>query len=110
MNFIFRILITSLVAYVLSFLLEPHIHIKSYGVALLFVIVLGILNVLIKPLFILLTLPITILTLGLFLIVINVLMVLLASRLTDGISIENFWWALAFSVMLSFFSSAIRKK
>jgi len=110
MGFILRILITALVAYILSFVLDPHIHIASYGTAIWFVIILAILNALVKPLLILLTLPITILTLGLFLIVINVAIVLLASKMMDGVTIENFWWALGYSIMLSFFSSAIRKR
>lgn len=100
---------SALVAYILSLLLKPHILIKDYGVALAFVLVLGLLNALLKPLLVLLTLPITLLTLGLFLIVLNVLMVLLAAKILNGIYIESFWWALAFSFMLSFFSTALQK-
>jgi putative membrane protein len=85
--------------------LKPHIVIDSYGTAIIFVLVLGILNAIIKPLLIILTLPITILTLGLFLLVINVLMVLLAGKFVSGIHIDGFFWAFIFGILLSFISS-----
>ncbi len=107
MNFILRLLISAAVAFGLSKLLSPHVSIDDYSTALIFVLVLGILNALIKPILIVLTLPITIFTLGLFLIVINVLMILLAGHFVSGIHIEGFWWALVFGVLLSAFSSAL---
>lgn len=107
MNFILRILITAAVAYGLALLFEPHIYIKSYGTALGFVLILGLLNALIKPILVLLTLPITIITLGIFLLVINVLMVMLAGYFFDGVRIDGFWWALLFSILLSFLSSGV---
>jgi len=79
--------------------------IDSYGTAVIFVLVLGILNAIIKPLLIILTLPITIITLGLFLLVINVLMVLLAGKFVPGIHIDGFLWAFIFGILLSFISS-----
>lgn len=109
MKFLTRLLITSVVAFGLSFMLSPHIVIKDYGAALVFVLVLGLINVIIKPLLIILTLPITIITLGIFLIIINVLMVMLAAHLTSGIVIQNFWWALIFSILLSFFSGILAR-
>lgn len=72
MNFIIRILISALVAYLLSMIMKPHIVIDSYLTALIFVIVLGILNAIVKPVLVILTLPITIITLGIFLLIINV--------------------------------------
>lgn len=113
MKFIARLLVTALLAYVLSIVLKPHIIIGSYSTALIFVIVLGVLNAILKPILIILTLPITILTLGIFLLIINVCMVLLAGKFVSGIHIDGFWWALIFGVLLSFISSAInnpRKK
>lgn len=107
MNFIVRFLLTALIAYVLSLLLQPHIVISSYGAALIFVLILGLVNVIVKPILVILTLPITLITLGIFLIVLNVLMIMLAAKLTNGISIQNFWWALIFGIMLSFFSTAL---
>jgi len=64
----------------------------------------------VKPLIILLTLPVTILTLGLFLFVINALVVLLASRFVDGISVDGFWWALIFSLILSVVASILDRE
>ena len=110
MGYIIRLLITALVAYVLSLLLQPHVAFSGYGGALIFVFVLGLLNVFVKPLLFLLTLPITILTLGLFYIVLNVQIILLADYLLDSVYIENFWWALLFGFMLSFFSTALQRE
>lgn len=109
MSLIIKWLITSAVAYGLSLMLSPHIHIDSYSSALLFVLILGILNAIVKPILVILTLPITILTLGIFLLVINVLMVILADNFISGIHIDGFLWALIFAVLLSVLSSAINK-
>ncbi|MDQ2720376.1 MAG: phage holin family protein [Bacteroidota bacterium] len=107
MKFILRLLITAAVAYGLSMILEPHVHIDSFSTALIFVLVLSILNVLVKPILIILTLPITILTLGIFLLIINVLMILLAGEFVSGIQVHGFLWAFIFGLLLSFLSSAI---
>ena len=66
---------------------------------------LAIVNLVVRPLLIILTIPLTIITLGLFLFVINALMVLLASKVVDGITIDGFWWALLFGLLLSIVSS-----
>ncbi|MEO9210353.1 MAG: phage holin family protein [Ginsengibacter sp.] len=107
MNFIIRLLISAAVAYGLSMILKPHVVIDDYTTALIFVLILGILNALVKPILVFFTLPITIITLGLFLIVINVLMILLASHFVNGIHIDGFWWALVFGVLLSALTSAL---
>ena len=107
MNFIIRLLITAAVAYGLSMILSPHIRMDSYSSALIFVLILGILNAIVKPILILLTLPITILTLGIFLLVINVLMVILADKFISGIYIDGFLWAFIFGILLSVLSSVI---
>ncbi|MEO8720283.1 MAG: phage holin family protein [Ginsengibacter sp.] len=107
MKFMIRLLLTAVIAYGLSMILKPHILIDSFSTALIFVIVLGILNVIIKPLLIIFTLPITILTLGIFLLVINVLMVMLADKFVSGIHIDGFFWAFIFGILLSLISSVI---
>lgn len=107
MKFIVRLLVTAVIAYGLSMLLNPHIVIDSYSTALVFVIVLAILNAIVKPLLIILTLPITILTLGIFLLVINVFMVILADKFVGGIHIDGFLWAFVFGILLSIASSAV---
>ena len=105
MNFILRLLITAAIAYGLSNILTG-VHIVDFKTAVVFALVLAVLNVLVKPLLILLTLPITILTLGLFLFVINALIIIIADKFIDGIKVDGFFWALLFSLILSILSSA----
>lgn len=109
MNFIIRLLITAVVAYGLSMVLAPHIVIASFSTALIFALVLAFLNAIVKPILIVLTLPITILTLGIFLIIINVLIILLAGRMVSGIHIDGFIWAFIFGILLSVLSSLLSK-
>jgi putative membrane protein len=104
MNGIFRFLLSGL-AVVLSAYLLPGVHVEHYGYALLVALVLTVVNWIIKPILIVLTIPITVLTLGLFLLVINALMILLVDYLVPGFSVDGFWWALAFSLILSLFNS-----
>jgi putative membrane protein len=107
MKFLIRLLITAAVAYGLSMILSPHIFIDSYITAIIFSLVLAFLNAILKPILILLTLPITILTLGIFLLVLNVLMVMLAGKLVNGIHIQGFLWAFIFGILLSLITSAL---
>ncbi|MCU0804190.1 MAG: phage holin family protein [Burkholderiales bacterium] len=83
------------------------IHVKSFWAALLFALVLGLLNTLIRPLLFLLTLPITILTLGLFLVVINGLLFWLADAVVPSFQVAGFWWAVAGAIVYSIVSWAI---
>ena len=106
MNFILRLLISGIIVFVLSKILSG-VHISDITTAIIFALVLACLNAIVKPILVLLTLPITVVTLGLFLFVINALIILLADKLLDGIRIDGFWWALIFSVILSVFSSAL---
>ena len=105
MNFIIRLLITAAVAYGLSMVLSG-VHIPDFKDAFIFAIVLALLNTFIKPLLVIFTFPITIVTLGLFLFVINAIIILLADKFMDGIKIDGFLWALIFSLILSVVSSA----
>ncbi|MGB4773492.1 MAG: phage holin family protein [Chitinophagaceae bacterium] len=106
MNFIIRILITALVAYGLTYILSG-IHIDKFTTALILAVVLAILNAIVKPILVVLTLPITIVTLGLFLLVINALIIMLGSKLVSGFKVDGFWWALLFSILLSIVSSIL---
>jgi len=106
MKFILRLLITAAVAYGLSTVLTG-VHIPNFKDALILAIVLAILNAIVKPLLILLTLPITIFTLGIFLFVINALIILLADKFIAGIQVDGFWWALIFSLILSLLVSLL---
>jgi len=79
--------------------------VDHYGYALLVAAVLSIANIIVRPILLVFTIPITILTLGLFLLVINALIILLVDYLVPGFSVDGFWWALAFSLILSIFNS-----
>ena len=109
MRFLIRIIVIAAVSYGLAHVL-PGIHINTFWTAIVFAVVLAILNIFVKPLIVLLTLPVTILTLGLFLFVINALVVLLASKFVNGISIASFGWALLFSLILSLVTSVLERE
>ncbi len=97
----FAILVT---AYIL-----PGVHVQSFTAALVAAVVLGVINAFIKPVLIILTLPINILTLGLFTFVINALVIILTANLVPGFKVDGFWWALLFSIVLSLINSVIHK-
>ena len=109
MNIVLRIVISAIVAFDLSYILSG-VHIQSFVTALILAIVLGLLNLFVKPILIILTLPITIFTFGLFLFVINALIILLAAKFVSGFSVDGFWWALLFSLLLSILTSFLYKK
>lgn len=109
MNFLLRILITGMVAFALANLLKG-IHVDTFWTALVFALILAVLNVFVKPVLIILTLPLTIITLGLFLFVVNALVVLLASRFVHGFAIDNFWWGLLFALLLALITSVVFKE
>jgi putative membrane protein len=91
--------------------LLPGILVASFGSAMIAALVLGLLNALVKPILILLTLPITIVTLGLFLLVLNALVFWFAGSVLKGFQVEGFWWAVLgatlYSIISTFFSSLI---
>ena len=101
---ILRILLSA-VAVVLLAKLLPGVYVDSYTTAILVAIVISVLNFIVKPLLIILTLPVTILTLGLFLLIINALIILMAEGLIGGFSVDSIWWALLFSLLLSVLQS-----
>lgn len=108
MNILINWLVSALVILIAAYLL-PGVHVESFTAALATAVVMGIINLLIKPLLILLTLPITILSLGLFTFVINALLILLASSLVPGFKVDGFWWAFIFSIVLSIINSFINR-
>lgn len=95
-----KIIISSLAVMVTAWLL-PGAHVEDYFAGLAVALLLAFFNAFLKPVLILLTLPVTVLTLGLFLFVINALIIQLTGELLSGFTIENFWWALLFSLLLS---------
>ncbi len=98
-----HLLVNALLLWLVS-LIVPGIHIVGFGHALLAALVLGVINTLVRPALFLVTLPITILTLGLFLIVINALMLLLTSALVPGFTVAGFWAAVVGGILLGVFN------
>lgn len=100
MRFFLNLLIGGLAVFVSAYIL-PGVRVDSFLTALIVAVVLGAANAFIKPLLVFLTLPVTVLTLGLFIFVINALLVLLVARLVPGFVVDSFWTALLFSLVLS---------
>ena len=106
MKLLIRIIITSVLVLLISHFMTG-VHVTGFVTALLVAVVLGLLNIFIKPIFVLLTLPFTIFTLGLFLLVINAIIILLCTNIVGGFSVDTFWTALLFSVVLSLSQSIL---
>ena len=104
--FLTKILITTLAAIIAAYLLRG-VHIQDVATAAIVALVLALLNTFIKPILVVLTIPITLLTLGLFLLVINVVIIKWAADLVPGFSVDSWWWALLFSLLVSFVSSIL---
>jgi putative membrane protein len=108
MKFIIQLVIVTLAVLISSYIL-PGVSIEGNNFLTAFVVaaVLSFLNAVVKPIMILLTIPVTIFTFGFFLLVINALMILLAAKIVDGFHVEGFWYALLFSFILSFVTSIL---
>ena len=104
-----NILITA-VAVVLAAFLLPGIHVDGFITAIIVAIALALLNAFIKPILTVLTIPITILTVGLFLFVINAAMVSLAGWMISGFEVDGFWWAILFGIIVSVVSFIFKDK
>ncbi len=96
-------LINALSVYATASLLGG-IYIKSFGSALLVALILGLINAVIKPVLGFFSIPFIVVTLGLFLLIINALMLQLAAALIDGFAIDGFWWAVLGSIFISIVS------
>lgn len=106
MSLIWKI-IAGAISVILSAYILPGVNIDSVLTAIVLAAVLAILNNIVKPILIIITIPATILTLGLFLLVINAMIILMADYLVDGFQVSNFWWALLFSFIVSFINSLL---
>lgn len=100
MRFIATWLINTLAIVITAYLL-PGVRLSGFGAALIAALVLGLINTFIRPVLLLLTLPLNILTLGLLTFVINALLIMLTSAIVSGFSVSGFWWALLFSLVLA---------
>ncbi|WP_431165853.1 phage holin family protein [Tenacibaculum halocynthiae] len=104
MKIFLKLLLTAIAVIVLAAIL-PGITVTNYVTAFVVAITISLLNMFVKPLLIFFTLPATIITLGLFLFVINAIIIILAGKLVSGFVVSGFFTALIFSVLLSVFRS-----
>ena len=107
MNIIIRLLLNGLAVALTSYLLKPNVSIDGFMTAVIVAIVLALINTFIKPIITLLTLPINLLTLGLFTFIINGVFILMVSAMVSGFHVENFGWAVLFSIVLTIISSIL---
>lgn len=108
MKLLVRILITAALVLLIAHFM-PGVTVASFTTSVIVAIVLGLLNMFIKPILVLLTLPATIITLGLFLFIINTIIILLCSEIVPGFGVNSFWTALFFSIILSVCESFVYK-
>ncbi|MCR9251640.1 MAG: phage holin family protein [bacterium] len=113
MNFLIRMILSAVAVLIGAYLL-PGVQVEGFFTAFLVALILALLNATIRPVLVVLTIPVTFLTLGLFLLVINSAMILLADWFISGFEVNGFWWALLLSIVLtilnSFFSDAKKDK
>ena len=107
MRLLFNWLISAIAIVIAAYLL-PHVGVDTFVTALIVAVVLGLINSFLKPILIILTLPVNILTLGLFTLVINAALVWLAQIIVPGFSVDNFGWAIVFAVVLSLINMFFR--
>ncbi len=100
MSFILKWLLSAVAVLIAAYLL-PGVAVESFWSALIVAVILALMNATLKPLLVILTIPITVVTLGLFLLVINAIIILLIDAIIGGFQVDGFWWALAFSLIIS---------
>lgn len=104
-----RKFVVSVVAIMLAAYLLPGIEVSGFVTAIIIALVWSLINIFIKPVFTLLTLPVTVVTMGLFLLFINTFMILLTSYFVSGFHIASFWWAFGFSFVYSIIVSLVEE-
>lgn len=97
---ILKLLVNSIGIFIIGYLLKG-VDMRSYFTALWVAVLLAVVNTLVKPILLFLTLPLTILTFGLFILIVNALMLMLVDALVDGMKIKSFGWAFLYSLLLS---------
>ncbi|MFA5966975.1 MAG: phage holin family protein [Patescibacteria group bacterium] len=106
MTFLAHWLVYTLAIIITTYLL-PGVNLTGFAAALVTALVLGLINTVIRPILILLTLPINIITLGLFTFVINAALILLAAAIVPGFIVQGFWAALIFSIVLAIIAAVL---
>jgi len=105
-NILVKLIVSALAVFGASYVL-PGVHVEAFLDALLVAIILAFLNAFLKPVLLILTFPLTVFTLGLFLFVLNAIIIMIADWMLDAIYVDTFWWALLFSLILSVFTSLL---
>jgi len=106
MKILIQILLSSVLVLLIAEVL-PGVKVDAFTTSLIVAAVLALLNIIVKPVLVFLTLPATLITFGLFLLVINAVIILLADYLVSGFDVNGFWWALLFSLLLSLTQSIL---
>jgi len=106
MKLLIKLLLNAIAVFVLAEVLNG-VDVDNYITSLIVVVLISVLNILVKPILVILTLPVTILTLGLFLFVINAVIILLADKLIDGFRVDGIWTAILFSILLCILQSLL---
>lgn len=107
-RFFLKILVSSLATLISAYILAG-VHINNFITAIIVAIVLALMNTFVKPILIFFTLPITLVTLGLFLLVINIIIIKWTSDIVDGFDVDGWWAALLFSLLVSFVTSILER-
>lgn len=106
LNAFIRLLLTAIIVMLIAYLLDG-VHVDGFGTAVLVAIVLALLNLFVKPILNIFTLPLTIITLGLFSLVINAIVILICDYIVGGFDIASFFTAFLFSIILSISQSLV---
>lgn len=100
MSILINLILSAMAVFAAAYIL-PGVHVENFTAALIAALVIGIFNAILKPILLILTLPITIISLGLFTFVIQAFLILLADKVVPGFSVDNFLWALILSLVLA---------
>lgn len=107
-NILINWIVSAMVIFSIAYVV-PGVHVSNFTAALVVSLVLGIVNAILKPILVILTLPITILTLGLFYLVLNAALIILVSKIVPGFTIDSFFSAIIFGLVLSVVNTFIHK-
>lgn len=107
MRFIIKVFFTACALMLAAYLLEPHVTILNFWTAIIVALVLAVLNAIVRPILLFISIPATFLTLGLFIFVINALIIILATYIVKSFKVDGFWWAMLCSIIVSFISSIL---